>query len=115
MVVIGDQFCDDDGVVIGTHGFYVDVTSVEQLREKMVIARVDEITHHRGPIEHVKGMLMLIYDVNEEVAFGLLKWLSQEYNVKRSSERSLSRCPAPEKPLIKFWSGHMQEIAPAPY
>ncbi|SHT69457.1 Putative transcription antitermination regulator [Mycobacteroides abscessus subsp. abscessus] len=27
VVVIGDQLCDDNGVVVGTHGFYVDVTS----------------------------------------------------------------------------------------
>jgi PAS domain S-box-containing protein len=82
VVVIGDQFRNDDGAVIGTHGFYLDVTPVEQFRENMVTARVDEITHQRGPIEHVKGMLMLIYDVDEEVAFGLLKWLSQENNIK---------------------------------
>jgi PAS domain S-box-containing protein len=82
VVVIGDQFRDDDGAVIGTHGFYVDVTPVEQFREDMVTARVGEITDNRAPIEQVKGMLMLIYDVNAEVAFGLLKWLSQEYNIK---------------------------------
>jgi hypothetical protein len=39
VVVIGDQFRDDDGAVIGTHGFYVDVTPVEQFREAMITAR----------------------------------------------------------------------------
>ena len=32
VVVIGDQLCDDSGAVIGTHGFYVDVTP--SLREE---------------------------------------------------------------------------------
>jgi PAS domain S-box-containing protein len=82
VVVIGDQFCDDDGAVIGTHGFYVDVTPVEQLREDMVTARVGEVTQHRGPIEHVKGMLMLIYGIDDNAAFELLTWLSQEHNIK---------------------------------
>jgi hypothetical protein len=82
VVVIGDQFHDDDGAVIGTHGFYVDVTPAERAREDKITARVDEIADIRAPIEHVKGMLMLIYDVDDEVAFGLLKWLSQEHNVK---------------------------------
>ena len=82
VVVIGDQFCNDDGAVIGTHGFYVDVTPAERAREDIITARVGEIADFRAPIEQVKGMLMLIYDVDEEVAFGLLKWLSQEHNVK---------------------------------
>jgi hypothetical protein len=37
VVVIGDQF--RDATVIGTHGFYVDVTPVEQFREAMITAR----------------------------------------------------------------------------
>jgi hypothetical protein len=48
----------------------------------MVTARVDEIADNRAPVEHVKGMLMLIYDMDDDVAFGLLKWLSQQNNVK---------------------------------
>ena len=82
VVVIGDQFRDDDGAVIGTHGFYVDVTPVEQFREAMITARLGEIADNRAPVEQAKGMLMLIYDINDDVAFDLLKWLSQQNNVK---------------------------------
>jgi PAS domain S-box-containing protein len=82
VVVIGDQFCDDHGAVIGTHGFYVDVTHVEQLREDMVTAKVGEVTDNRAPIQHVVGMLMLIYDIDDHVAFEVLRWLSQENNIK---------------------------------
>ncbi len=31
----------------------------------------------------VKGMLMLVYDIGDDVAFGLLTWLSQQHNIKR--------------------------------
>jgi hypothetical protein len=89
VVVIGDQFFDDTGAVIGTHGFYVDVTRVAQLRqhaqqhrEDLLTARVDEITTSRATIEQVKGMLMLIYNIDADTAFDVLRWLSQEHNVK---------------------------------
>jgi AmiR/NasT family two-component response regulator len=36
----------------------------------------------RSGIEQAKGMLMLIYDSNDNAAFNLLKWLSQEAIVK---------------------------------
>ncbi|WP_082983979.1 PAS and ANTAR domain-containing protein [Mycobacterium sp. 1165178.9] len=82
VIVIGDQFFDDDGAVIGTHGFYVDVSPSEQAREDAVTAKVSEITEHRAAIERAKGMLMLVYDIDAEAAFDLLKWLSQATNVK---------------------------------
>ncbi|WP_201359289.1 PAS and ANTAR domain-containing protein [Mycobacterium paraintracellulare] len=82
VVIIGDQFFDDDGAVLGTHGFYIDVTPAERARQDLVTARVDEIADNRAAIEQVKGMLMLVYDIDEETAFGLLKWLSQEHNIK---------------------------------
>lgn len=31
----------------------------------------------------VKGMLMLVYDIGDDVAFGLLTWLSQQHKIKR--------------------------------
>jgi hypothetical protein len=82
VVVIGDQFFDDDGAVIGTFGFYVDITPVEGVLEDMVTARVGEIADNRAPIEQAKGMLMVIYDIDDDAAFGLLRWLSQEHNIK---------------------------------
>ncbi|MGH3678157.1 MAG: ANTAR domain-containing protein [Mycobacterium sp.] len=82
VVVIGDQLHDDNGEVIGTHGFYVDVTPSARAREELVSAAVAEIAENRASIEQAKGMLMVIYRINEESAFELLKWRSQETNVK---------------------------------
>jgi ANTAR domain/PAS fold len=82
VVVIGDQLDDENGTVIGTHGFYVDVTPPDPLREELVTAAVAEITENRATIEQAKGMLMLIYRVSADAAFDLLRWRSQETNVK---------------------------------
>jgi hypothetical protein len=83
IVVVGDQLFDDQGEVIGTHGFYVDVSPPpERAQEDLVTARLAEISENRASIEQTKGMLMLIYRSNDNAAFNLLKWLSQEANVK---------------------------------
>jgi len=83
VVVIGDQLRDDHGEVIGTHGFYVDVTSPPGSGpEETITLRVAEIAERRARIEQVKGMLMLVYGIDEAAAFDLLKWLSQESNIK---------------------------------
>jgi ANTAR domain/PAS fold len=83
VVVVGDQFHDDQGAVIGTHGFYVDVSPLpDQEREDLVTAKLAEVTEQRAGIEQAKGMLMLVYDIDDDAAFNLLKWLSQEANVK---------------------------------
>lgn len=83
VVVVGDRLFDDDGDVIGTHGFYIEVSApYEQAREDAMSAKVAEISENRAGIEQAKGMLMLIYGVSDSAAFELLKWLSQEANVK---------------------------------
>ena len=83
IVVVGDQLVDEEGEVIGTHGFYIDVTPLpDQAREDLVSAKLAEIKENRAAIEQTKGMLMLIYGINDDAAFNLLKWLSQEANIK---------------------------------
>ncbi|MDT5018356.1 MAG: hypothetical protein QOD39_4516 [Mycobacterium sp.] len=83
VVVVGDQLYDDGDAVIGTHGFYVDVTpSVTERHDKIVTEAVAEIAEARGVIEQAKGMLMLIYRISADSAFELLRWRSQETNTK---------------------------------
>jgi PAS domain S-box-containing protein len=83
IIVVGDQLFNEHGEVIGTHGFYIDVTpTAERAQEELVTARLAEISEHRASIEQAKGMLMLIYNIDDHAAFNLLKWLSQEANVK---------------------------------
>ncbi|OIN78959.1 PAS and ANTAR domain-containing protein [Mycobacterium malmoense] len=83
IIVVGDRLVDDRGEVVGTHGFYIDVSPLpEQAREDLVSAKLAEISENRAGIEQTKGMLMLIYGINDDAAFNLLRWLSQETNVK---------------------------------
>jgi hypothetical protein len=83
VVVVGDQFCDDGGDVVGTHGFYIDVTPAPtRNREESISAKVAEIAMRRGTIDRTKGMLMLVYGIDEDAAFNLLKTLSQSSNTK---------------------------------
>jgi hypothetical protein len=83
VVVVGDLLTDRQGVVIGTHGYYVDIMpSSDRAREDLISARVAEITENRAVIEQAKGMLMLVYGLDDEAAFDLLRWRSQSSNVK---------------------------------
>ena len=83
VVVAGDQLFDHTGAVIGTHGFYVDVTpSMQQHHNEVVSGAVAEIAEARGVIEQAKGMLMVVYRISADSAFELLKWRSQETNTK---------------------------------
>jgi hypothetical protein len=83
VVVVADRLHDDQGAIIGTHGFYVDVSPLpDREREDLVTAKLEEIAEQRACIEQAKGMLMLIYGIDDDAAFDLLRWLSQEANVK---------------------------------
>ncbi|WP_041311413.1 PAS and ANTAR domain-containing protein [Mycobacterium sp. JS623] len=83
VVVVGDQNFDDAGEVIGTHGFYVDVTpAIHEVHHESLSEAVAEIAEARSGIEQAKGMLMVIYRISADSAFELLKWRSQETNTK---------------------------------
>ena len=82
VVVVGDLLREADRTVIGTHGYYVDITPSEREHQDQVTAAVAVIAESRADIERTKGMLMLIYGMDEPAAFELLKWRSQETNTK---------------------------------
>jgi hypothetical protein len=43
---------------------------------------VQEVSDHRAVIEQAKGMLMLLHSLDADAAFELLRWRSQDRNVK---------------------------------
>ncbi|MFV9427837.1 PAS and ANTAR domain-containing protein [Rhodococcus aetherivorans] len=83
VVVIGDRLVDDDGTVLGTSGFYLDLTdALEEDLRAAVDAAMSSLADARAVIEQAKGALMLAYTIPAERAFEILAWRSQETNVK---------------------------------
>jgi len=83
VVVVGDQWTDGDGEVIGTTGFYVDVTDEFDADVRRSLDEVvATIAARRAIINQAIGMLMLACGVTAEKAFAMLARRSQETNVK---------------------------------
>lgn len=82
VIVVGNQLRDDSGRVVGSDGFYVDLTAYEDDRRSEMSAQVAEFAEHRAAIEQAKGMLMVVYGIDAAAAFDLLRWRSQQANVK---------------------------------
>jgi PAS domain S-box-containing protein len=82
VIVVAELLRDDGGEVIGTNGFYVDVTFPPEERESFISEAIAEIAANRAVIEQVKGILMMVYRIDADAAFDLLKWRSQAANIK---------------------------------
>jgi hypothetical protein len=79
VVTVGDSMRDDAGAVVGTAGFYVDVTEGLQADISTVVSSV---TASRDRIEQAKGVLMAAYGISAQRAFEILVWRSQQTNIK---------------------------------
>ncbi len=79
VVVVGDRMLSDDGELIGTSGFYVDVTDSLHSDITEVLSAVSDA---RARIEQAKGVLMAAYGISAQRAFEILVWRSQEMNLK---------------------------------
>jgi PAS domain S-box-containing protein len=86
VVVVGDRMFDDSGTVIGTTGFYIDITdSYRTDLNGSVDEAVAELAQSRAVIEQAKGALMLAYGIPAARAFDILVWRSQETNTRLRS------------------------------
>ena len=82
VVVIGERFHDNTGEIVGTQGFYLDVTPSAKQRQESISVALAEIADHRAAIEQAKGVLMYVYGVGPDAAFDILKWRSQGANIR---------------------------------
>ncbi|WP_083906252.1 PAS and ANTAR domain-containing protein [Mycobacterium sp. JS623] len=83
VIVVADQFVDETGEVVGTRGYYVDVTqAMEENRRDVLHEALPKVVEARAEIEQAKGALRVIYGISDEQAFALLRWRSQQTNTK---------------------------------
>ncbi|BBY29020.1 PAS and ANTAR domain-containing protein [Mycolicibacterium sediminis] len=83
VVVVGEAVTGPDGETTATRGFYIDITaSVDSEIQQTVSEELSVIVAHREVIDQAKGMLQLLYDLDADAAFSVLRWRSQETNVK---------------------------------
>jgi PAS domain S-box-containing protein len=83
VLVVGDQMRDEAGTVVGTSGYYVDITDTVGIeRQAVLAAELPRLVAARELIEQAKGAVMLAYGISGEQAFSVLVWRSQETNTK---------------------------------
>jgi len=83
VIVLADRMLDDEGAVVGTEGYYVDLTDTfDHTRRQALDASLPELLESRAAIEQAKGALMLVYRIDANAAFELLLWRSQYTNTK---------------------------------
>jgi hypothetical protein len=83
VLVLGDRMIDESGAVVGTEGYYVDLTDTfAQTRRQALDETLPELFEARAAIEQAKGALMVVYGITEGAAFELLMWRSQHTNTK---------------------------------
>ena len=86
-IVVADRMLDDAGAVVGTSGYYIDLTDTfdetrHETRREVLDTALPDLFENRAAIEQAKGVLMCVYRVSAEQAFRVLQWRSQETNVK---------------------------------
>jgi PAS domain S-box-containing protein len=82
-IVVADRMHDDSGAVVGTAGYYIDLTDTfDETRQEVLDEALPDLFENRAAIEQAKGVLMYVYRVSAEQAFRVLQWRSQETNVK---------------------------------
>jgi ANTAR domain/PAS fold len=83
VIVLADRMFDEGGAVVGTEGYYIDLTDTfAQTRRQALDDSLPQLLEARAAIEQAKGALMLVYGIDADEAFELLMWRSQHTNTK---------------------------------
>ena len=83
VLVLADRMLADNGTVVGTEGYYVDLTdTLDDARRVALDSTLPDLFAARASIEQAKGALMLVYGLGADQAFELLQWRSQQTNTK---------------------------------
>lgn len=83
VLVVGDQMSDENGEIVGSTGYYIDLTeSLDETRQEVLDETLPDLVAARSAIDQAKGALMVMYGISSEQAFRVLSWRSQETNTK---------------------------------
>jgi hypothetical protein len=83
VIVVADPLFDASNAVVGVHGHYIDVSAaLEENSRDILDETLPKLVEARAVIEQAKGALRLVYAMDDEQAFKLLQWRSQENNTK---------------------------------
>jgi hypothetical protein len=109
-IVVADRMLDETGAVVGTAGYYIDLTETfdetrDETRQEVLDTALPDLFENRAAIEQAKGVLMVVYRVSAEQAFRVLQWRSQETNTKL---RSLAKQLVSEVAALPPMSGDTQ-------
>ncbi|WP_280276655.1 PAS and ANTAR domain-containing protein [Nocardia wallacei] len=81
VLVVSEPMTDERGAVIGTQGYYIDLSvAAAEYRKEVLDDVLPQLVDARAVIEQAKGALMLGYGINADQAFAVLRWRSQETN-----------------------------------
>jgi hypothetical protein len=86
-IVVADRILDEAGAVVGTAGYYVDLSDTFdearfETRQEVLDEALPDLFENRAAIEQAKGVLIAVYRVSADQAFRVLQWRSQETNIK---------------------------------
>ncbi|QIS03424.1 PAS domain-containing protein [Nocardia brasiliensis] len=83
VLVVGDDMRDEQARVVGTCGYYVDLTdTLAEDRRRLLDGALPELYTARAAVEQAKGVLMLVYGVTADQALRVLVWRAQETGVE---------------------------------
>jgi hypothetical protein len=83
---LGEGYRDAAGAIVAVEGYFVDVT--DAFRREVDSEAHDAVARaavSRAVIDQAKGVLIVVYGVDADTAFELLRWHSQHRNVKLRS------------------------------
>lgn len=83
VIVAADRMLDETGAVVGTAGYYIDLNpALDEARKEVLDEVLPNLVEARAVIEQAKGVLMAIYRIDADQAFGVLQWRSKDTNTK---------------------------------
>ena len=67
VIVVADRMLDETGAVVGTSGYYVDVTeALQESRQDVFDETLPKVVEARAEIEQAKGALRVVYGINDD-------------------------------------------------